>query len=81
MNNTETLKSFVRHAITAIGAILTALGFMEYAEVINQFSGELDSIFAAGEVLIGLVIKYYGFFKDKVRFDSRGIIVNDATNA
>lgn len=68
--NQET-KSLIRHILTALGFLLSALGVAHYAELVDLLLFELDTAWDAGVVLVGIVMQVIGFFKDKGRFTDR----------
>lgn len=68
---TEQLKSLIRHVLTAIGFIVSALGLTEWTGLIDLFAINLDTIWAAITTLLGFITLVIGFFKDKTRHDER----------
>lgn len=67
----EQTKSLIRHLLTALGMIFAVFGLADAAEVIEVLSADLDKIWDAILVLVGLVTTVIGFFTNKERFDSR----------
>lgn len=60
-------KSLIRHILTALGVLLAAVGMADAAELFNTLLLDLDKVWDAVLVLIGLVTTVLGFFKDKDR--------------
>lgn len=67
----EQIKSVIRHALTAIGAVLTLLGVAKLTDVLNYLNSNFDAIWGAVSTLVGLVIALIGFFKEPQRFALR----------
>ena len=61
-------KSLVRHLLTALGFILSAIGIADAANIIDFLLADLDFIWDAVLVLIGVVTTIIGFFRDSERF-------------
>ena len=60
-------KSLIRHILTALGVLLAAVGMADAAELFNTLLLDLDKVWDAVLVLVGLVTTVLGFFKDKDR--------------
>ena len=67
MNN-EQLKSVIRHALTAIGAVLAFTGVAKLAGLFEYLGTNFDTIWASLATLVGLVTTIIGFFKNPERF-------------
>ena len=67
----EQTKSLIRHILTAVGLLVTALGLGEWMGLVDLFTGNLDSIFGAIEVIGGFVLAVIGFFRDRTRHEER----------
>lgn len=68
MNN-EQVKSVIRHAITAIGAVLTLLGIAKLSGLFEYLIANFDGIWAAIATIAGLITTILGFFKNPERFN------------
>lgn len=68
---TEQIKSLIRHALTAIGTLLVLTGLNQFIPLVDYLTDNLDSTFAAIEVLIGLGVTVVGFLRNKERFTER----------
>lgn len=66
--NSAQVKSLIRHGLTAIGTLLVLTGLNNFIPLIDLLTNNLDSVFQAGEVLIGVVVAIFGFFNNKERF-------------
>ena len=64
----EQTKSLIRHILTALGFVLGAVGVADAANVIEFLLADLDIIWDAVLVLVGVVTTVIGFFKDSERF-------------
>lgn len=64
------VKSLVRHALTAIGTILTLIGLNSTLPVIEFLQQSLDSVWDAVIVIVGFVTTVIGFFIDKNRLNT-----------
>lgn len=64
----EQTKSLIRHILTALGFLLSALGVADAANVVDFLLADLDIIWDAVLVLIGVITTVIGFFKNKERF-------------
>lgn len=71
MNN-EQLKSVIRHALTAIGAVVTLLGIAKFTNLLDYLNTNFDTIWAAVATIVGLITTVLGFFKNSERFQLRG---------
>ena len=67
----EQNKSLIRHLLTALGVLMTALGLGNASGLIEELLSNLDTIWDAILVLSGTVISIVGFFKNKDRFSDR----------
>ena len=65
---TEQTKSLIRHILTALGFLLSAIGVADAANVVDFLLADLDVVWDAILVLIGTVTTIVGFFKDKARW-------------
>lgn len=63
----EKTKSLIRHAITAVGFLLTMVGLGKYSGLLDILSVNLDGIFAAISTVAGVVTMVIGFFRNKER--------------
>lgn len=61
------LKSLIRHALTALGTILTLIGLNSTVPVIEFLQSSLDSVWDSIVVIIGFVTTLTGFFINKNR--------------
>ena len=66
---TAEIKSLIRHALTAIGTLLVLTGLNTWIPLVDLLTENLDSVINAIEVLIGLGIAVFGFFRNKDRFN------------
>lgn len=64
----EQTKSIIRHALTALGAIITFIGLGKYTGVLEYVTNNLDTVWESILTLIGFVTAILGFFTDKTRF-------------
>ena len=64
------LKSMIRHALTALGTILTLIGLNDAIPVIDFLQNSLDYVWEAAVILIGFVTTLIGFLKDSNRFET-----------
>jgi hypothetical protein len=62
------IKSLIRHALTAIGTLLVLTGLNKWLPLVDLLTANLDSVILAFEVIIGLVVALFGFFRNKERF-------------
>jgi len=63
------IKSLIRHALTAIGTLLVLTGLNGFVPLVDLLTENLDSTFQAVEVLGGVVVAVFGFFRNKERFE------------
>lgn len=63
MNNT--VKSIIRHILTAIGAILTFIGLDEFTEIVTFLQNSLDGLWDAILLVVGVITTIIGFFKGR----------------
>jgi len=70
MNN-EQLKSVIRHALTAVGAVLLFIGAGKITGLFEYLINNFDSLWAAITVIAGLITTVIGFFKEPQRFNLR----------
>lgn len=68
---TEQTKSLIRHLLTAIGFLLATLGLADAADLVNILIADLDKIWDAVLILVGVVTTVAGFFQNKERFTDR----------
>lgn len=68
MNN-EQIKSVIRHALTAVGAVLTLLGVAKLTGLFEYLTLNFDTIWASVATLVGLITTVIGFFKNPERFN------------
>lgn len=66
--NQEQIKSLIRHALTALGILLTMVGLDKFIPVVQFVSENLDTTFAAITTLVGIGTTIWGFFKEKSRW-------------
>ena len=62
------IKSLIRHALTAIGTLLVLTGLNTWIPLVDLLTENLDAVVAAIEVLVGLGVAVFGFFRNKDRF-------------
>lgn len=62
------IKSLIRHALTAIGTLLVLTGLNTWIPLVDLLTENLDAVFAAIEVLVGVGVAVFGFFRNKDRF-------------
>lgn len=55
-------KSLIRHTLTALGVLLAAIGLGDISDLFNTLVLDLDKIWDAVMVIIGLVTTVAGFF-------------------
>lgn len=67
MNN-EQLKSVIRHALTALGAVLSLLGVLKLTGLFDYLVENFDTLWASVATLVGLITTVIGFFKNPERF-------------
>jgi hypothetical protein len=65
---TDQNKSLIRHLLTALGFLLATLGVADAAEVVDFLLVELNNIWDAVLVLVGVVTSVVGFFQNKERW-------------
>jgi len=63
------IKSLIRHALTAIGTLLVLTGLNGFVPLIDLLTENLDTTFQAVEVLGGVIVAVFGFFRNKERFE------------
>ena len=62
------IKSLIRHALTAIGTLLVLTGLNTWVPLVDLLTENLDAVVAAIEVLVGVGVAVFGFFRNKDRF-------------
>lgn len=62
------IKSLIRHALTAIGTLLVLTGLNTWIPLVDLLTENLDAAVNAVEVLVGLGVAVFGFFRNKDRF-------------
>ncbi len=67
----EQNKSLIRHLLTALGVLMTALGLGNASGVIEELLANLDKIWDAVLVIAGTVVSILGFFRNKDRFNKQ----------
>jgi hypothetical protein len=65
---TAEVKSLIRHALTAIGTLLVLTGLNSWLPLVDLLTENLDGVFSAIEVLIGVGVAVAGFFRNRERF-------------
>lgn len=65
---TAEVKSLIRHALTAIGTLLVLTGLNTWLPLVDLLTENLDGVFSAVEVLVGVGVAIAGFFRNKERF-------------
>lgn len=65
---TAEVKSLIRHGLTAIGTLLVLTGLNTWIPLVDLLTENLDSVVNAIEVLVGLGVAVFGFFRNKERF-------------
>jgi hypothetical protein len=55
-------KSLIRHILTALGVLLAAVGMADASDLFNTLLVDLDGIWDAVLVIMGLVTTVVGFF-------------------
>jgi len=63
------IKSLIRHALTAIGTLLVLTGLNGFVPLVDLLTENLDTTFQAVEVLGGVIVAVFGFFRNKERFE------------
>lgn len=63
------IKSLIRHALTAIGTLLVLTGLNGFLPLVDILTENLDATFQAVEVLGGVIVAVFGFFRNKERFE------------
>ena len=63
------IKSLIRHALTAIGTLLVLTGLNGFIPLVDLLTENLDATFQAVEVLGGVIVAVFGFFRNKERFE------------
>lgn len=66
--DTAQIKSLIRHGLTAIGTLLVLTGLNTWVPLVDLLTENLDSVVAAVEVIVGLGVAVFGFFRNKERF-------------
>ena len=66
------IKSLIRHALTAIGNLIVLTGLNTWVPLVDLLTENLDSVISAIEVLIGVGVAVFGFFRNKDRFQIVG---------
>ncbi len=67
----EQNKSLIRHLLTALGVLMTALGLGNASGLIEELLANLDKIWDAVLVIAGTVVSILGFFRNKDRFNKQ----------
>lgn len=67
----EQIKSLIRHGLTALGVLFTVLGLSKFAGFIEILQGDYDLLWEAGFTIVGAIITYIGYWRDKERFEER----------
>lgn len=67
--NSAQIKSLIRHALTAVGTLLVLTGLNSWLPLVDLLTENLDAAVNAIEVLAGLGVAVFGFFRNKERFD------------
>ena len=62
------VKSLIRHALTAIGTLLVLTGLNTWIPLVDLLTENLDGVFSAIEVLVGVGVAVAGFFRNRERF-------------
>jgi hypothetical protein len=70
---TEQTKSLIRHILTALGFLLSALGVADAANVVDFLLADIDILWDAVLVLVGAVTTIAGFFTNKDRWNKEEI--------
>lgn len=65
----EQTKSIIRHALTALGAIIAFIGLGKYTGVLEYITNNLDAVWDAAMTIVGFAVTILGFFKNKARFN------------
>jgi len=63
------IKSLIRHALTAVGTLLVLTGLNTWLPLVDLLTENLDAAVNAIEVLVGLGVAIFGFFRNKDRFE------------
>tara|TARA_R110002012_G_scaffold25464_7_gene84343 strand:+ start:727 stop:942 length:216 start_codon:yes stop_codon:yes gene_type:complete len=63
-------KSLIRHILTALGVLLAAVGMADASDLFNTLLVDLDGIWDAILVIIGLVTTVVGFFTKRKEVES-----------
>lgn len=58
-------KSVIRHILTALGAVLAFLGLGNFTGLLEILSSNLDGVWDAVALLIGVVTSVFGYFKGR----------------
>ena len=58
-------KSAIRHILTAAGTVLTLFGMDNFVDIFEFANQNLDSVYAAFEVIIGAGMTIYGFISNR----------------
>jgi len=58
-------KSLIRHILTGIGAILAFLGIGQFTGLIDLLLANLDGVWQAVQVIVGVAVAIYGYFKGR----------------
>lgn len=67
----EKFKSLLRHVLTVLGTIVGLIGLDSWIPIMTFIQANLDKVWDAVNVLVGVVLALLGFFKDKDRFTTR----------
>ena len=63
-------KSLIRHILTALGVLLAAVGMADASDLFNTLLVDLDGIWDAVLVIMGLVTTVVGFFTKRKEVES-----------
>ena len=58
-------KSIIRHILTALGAVLAFLGLGNFTGLLEILSSNLDGVWDAVVLLVGVVTSVLGYFKGR----------------
>jgi cytochrome c biogenesis protein CcdA len=68
----EQTKSIIRHILTALGFALTFIGLGRFTGLLDYITQNLDTIWDAVLVLVGVVTTIFGYFKGRPAGFSKG---------
>jgi len=62
---TDSLKSIIRHILTALGVLFAFIGLEKYTGLIDYVSQNLDELWASILVIVSFATTIWGFFFER----------------